>query len=379
MTSFRIGLTHHTHDLKRTATTKTVEGTFKKSTLRALGTVGGAFSAWLALTTSRNPAVLGIWMTTTSSILAYYTLPRGLGSRFGLDQDLAWGSGYFAMTQYLIVLTVQKGFGSINDVTVNRIVANLAGIFMSSALAAIPPGIFGSSPRDLQYLLEDKKRAFRDCLRLILDGSKTEDRLLDQDLAVRLHRLHATANTVFIAGFSEANAYHKDAQQLKSLPILKVDPRMKVALGNAAVLGASLLSLIRLSILVVESDTELAGFAEGTDERKVLEEIVSGLDIQDDPHHISGYARIERANEEKEHERPSVLDDKFEEAYTRGMSPHTMMANFSLYLMHYIMRREKTTVAYGFFGRGRTEYSQCSTLPDHLHFANSGLFGSIMA
>ncbi|EJK63821.1 hypothetical protein THAOC_15504 [Thalassiosira oceanica] len=311
-----------------------------------------------------------------SSVLAYYTLPQGFSSRFGLDQDLAWGSGYFAMTQYLIVLTVYKGFGTINDVTVNRIVANLAGIFLSLVLAAIPPGIFGSSPRELQFLLEDKKRALRDCLRLILDGSKTEHRLPQHDLAARLHRLHATAKATFIAGFSDANAYHKDAQQLKSLPILKVDPRMQVALGNAAVLGASLLSLIRLAILIVESDTELAGFAEGAEERKVLEEIVSGLDIQDDPHHISGYAIIERANDKKEHERPSVLDDNFEETYTRGISPHTMMANFSLYLMHYIMRREKMNVAHGFFGRGRAEYSQCSTLPDHLHFTNSGLFGS---
>ena len=354
-----------------------MEGTFKKSLLRALGTVGGAFSAWLALTISGNPAVLGIWATLTSSVLAYYTLPQGFSSRFGLDQDLAWGCGYFVMTQYLIVVTVYKGFGTLNDVTVNRIVANLAGIFLSTVLAAIPPGIFGSSPRELQFLLEDKKRAFRDCLLLILDGSKAEQRLSRHDLAARLHRLHATAKTAFVAGFSEADANHKDAQKLKSLPILKVDPRMKVALGNAAVLGASLRALIRLAILIVESDTELADFAEGTEERKVLEEIVSGLDVQDDPHHISGYARIERANEKREHERPIVLDDNFEETYTRGVSPHKMMVNISLYLMHYIMRREKMDVAYGFYGRGRTEYSQCSTLPDHLHFANSGLFGSI--
>ena len=89
------------------ATTQTTEGTWKKSILRIFGTVTGGFSAWLALTASGdNPIGLGVWMTITSTLVAYVGLPKGFSSRFGLDADFAWGPGYFTMTQALIVTEV---------------------------------------------------------------------------------------------------------------------------------------------------------------------------------------------------------------------------------------------------------------------------------
>ena len=114
------------------STTQTVEGTWKKGILRILGTVSGAFSAWLALTAcSNNPYGLGAWMTITNTLVAFFGLPMGFSSRFGLDPDLAWGPAYFSMTQALVVMEVYLGYGGKNDITVNRIVANLVGKFQS--------------------------------------------------------------------------------------------------------------------------------------------------------------------------------------------------------------------------------------------------------
>ena len=110
------------------STTQTVEGTWKKGTLRLLGTAFGGFSAWLALTAcGSNPYGLGVWMTISSTIAAYLGLPKGFRSRFGLDKDLAWGPAYFAMTQTLVIMEVYWGYGGKNDITANRIAANAAG------------------------------------------------------------------------------------------------------------------------------------------------------------------------------------------------------------------------------------------------------------
>ena len=110
------------------STTQTVEGTWKKGTLRLMGTIFGGFSAWLALTAcGSNPYGLGVWMTITSTIAAYLGLPKGFRSRFGLDKDLAWGPAYFAMTQTLVIMEVYWGYGGKNDITANRIAGNAAG------------------------------------------------------------------------------------------------------------------------------------------------------------------------------------------------------------------------------------------------------------
>ena len=70
-------------------TTQTVEGTWKKSMLRILGTSAGGFSAWLALTAfNNNPIGLGVWMTVTNTLAAIFGLPKGFRSYFGLDSDL---------------------------------------------------------------------------------------------------------------------------------------------------------------------------------------------------------------------------------------------------------------------------------------------------
>ena len=88
-----------------------------------------------------------------------------------------------------------------NSVTVTRIVANLVGIGMAMFMAAIPPRVYGGSPREAKFLLEDKKRAFRDCIELVLEGFGHDSILTNDDLRAKLHHLHAVAVATFLTEF----------------------------------------------------------------------------------------------------------------------------------------------------------------------------------
>ena len=73
------------------STTQTVEGSVKKSILRAVGTAAGGFSAWLALTACGGSGVgLGVWLSITNTSVCHGGLSQGFGSRFGIDKDMAW-------------------------------------------------------------------------------------------------------------------------------------------------------------------------------------------------------------------------------------------------------------------------------------------------
>ena len=72
------------------STTSTVEGTWKKGTLRLLGTCGGGFCGWLAVKAcgDDNAIGLGVWWTIANTIIAYVSLPTGFRSRFGIDRKV---------------------------------------------------------------------------------------------------------------------------------------------------------------------------------------------------------------------------------------------------------------------------------------------------
>lgn len=341
------------------STTQTVEGTWKKSMLRMFGTAAGGFSAWLALTACNdNPIGLGIWMTITSTLTAYFGLPKGFSSRFGLDKDYAWGPGYFSMTQALVVLEVYWGYGGKNDITASRIVSNLVGIVMAMIMAAIPPGVYGNSPKEAKFLLEDTKRVFRDCIELVLEGSDP----------AKLHHLYAAAEATFIAGFSEANDNYNDANKLQRLCILKPNPGMKLELDHMAVLGSSILALIRFGIILVEAEPEEeTRFREGSEDRRLLETILEGLDIEDDTHNISRYHIHRRAGEDKSHERPNVLCDSLNQA-RRVVPAHTTFAHFSIFVWHYIVHREikLDDIRWGYLGKQQTSKGRRTTLSQPL-------------
>jgi len=267
--------------------------------------------------------------------------------------SLVRGPAYFSMTQALVVLEVFWGYGEKNDITLNRIVANLVGIAMSMALALVPPGIYGNSPREMKFLLEDKKRAFRDCIKLVLDGS---------DMA-GLHHLHATSRATFIAGYNEANENYKDADKLEKMCIFKPNPQMKVGLENMAVLGSSILSLIRFAIILIEVEPEGGDrFGDGSEERCILEAILSGLDIEDDAHNISSYQTHHQKGDGKNHERPNILCDTPNQA-ERAVPAHTTFAHLCIFICHYIMHREikLDTVRWGVLGKQQTSNGKRTT------------------
>ncbi|KAL7553245.1 hypothetical protein ACHAWF_016504, partial [Thalassiosira exigua] len=327
------------------STTQTVEGTWKKSMLRITGTVFGGFSAWLALTITTDPVGLGVWMTITCALAAHFGLQQGFSSRFGLDKDFAWGPGYFSLTQALVVLEVYKGYGGKNDITADRIVSTIVGIAIAMAMAAIPPGVYGNSPRVAKFLLEDKKRIFRDCIVAALEGADT----------AKLHHLHAVALATFIPSFCEANSNYNDAMQLRRLCILKQNPGLRLELDHLAVLGSSILALIRFTILFVEAEPDgKKRFEEGSEGRHLLEKILTGLDIEDGAS-ISGYDLHFRELDGKTHERPNVLVDRLDLA-NRVVPVQTTLAHFSIFVCRYIMQRERKLdyIKYGFLGKQST-------------------------
>jgi hypothetical protein len=85
------------------STTQTAEGTAKKGILRLLGTAGGGFSGWLALTACGEDgnSIYGLiaWLTVFTGLAAYFGLPRGFKARVGLSPDYGYLPAYFVMTQ----------------------------------------------------------------------------------------------------------------------------------------------------------------------------------------------------------------------------------------------------------------------------------------
>ena len=63
---------------------------------------------------------------------------------------------------------------------------------MAIFMATIPPGVYGGSPREAKFLLEDKKRAFRDCIELMLEGSGPESTLTNDDIKAKRKFLYVS-------------------------------------------------------------------------------------------------------------------------------------------------------------------------------------------
>jgi hypothetical protein len=322
------------------STTQTTEGTWKKSFLRIIGTTAGGFCAWLGLTVCGQNAVgLGIWMTAFNTLAAYLFLPKGFRSRFGLDKDTAWGPGYFAMTHSLVVLEVYMGYGGKNDITLNRILANLLGICMAMLMSIIPPGVYGNSPREAKFLLEDQKRAFRDCMKLVLEESDPK----------KFHQFHASANSSFLAGFMEANDNYNDANQLQRLCILKPNPKMKMGLNSLAIISSSILTLLQFGASLVKSEP-CAATRFNEEDRQVIQAILDNVDIEEDIHNTSLYHMRRREGEGKKHERFDVSRSNMPNEAQRVVPAHTTFTHLCIFISHYVMHREikLDEIQYGF-------------------------------
>jgi hypothetical protein len=124
------------------ATTPTMEGTVKKGFFRAVGSAAGGFAAWIAIIVCSgtyadddqqevNLYGLVAWLTVTTAIASYLTIPDGPLAMMGPSPASGMYSMYFVMTQALCALEVALGYGDRNTIVANRIVANLTGVLMA--------------------------------------------------------------------------------------------------------------------------------------------------------------------------------------------------------------------------------------------------------
>jgi hypothetical protein len=338
------------------STTQTTEGTWKKSFLRIIGTTVGGFSAWLGLTIcGENAYGLGAWMTAINTLAVYLFLPKGFPSRFGLDQDNAMGPAYFAMTHALIVMEVYSGAGGKDEITVNRILANLVGICMAMLMSILPGGVYGNSPREAKFLLEDQKRAFRDCLKLVLEESDSDE----------FHHYHASAKSSFLAGFIEANDNYNDTKMLKRLCILTPNPEMKIGLTTLAIIGSSVLKLIHFGAILVESNP-CAETRFNEEDRKIIESILDNLDIEEDIHNTSLYGMHHQKGEGKKHESLDVSQSNLQDDTERVVPVHTTFTHLCIFIAHNVINHEikLDEIQYGFFNNQKSPQGRRTKLPE---------------
>ena len=204
--------------------------------------------------------------------------------------------------------------------------------------------------------LFDKKRVFKECLALVMDSSETEN----------LHHLHAMAENVFVPGYMEAKGNYDDAKQLERLCILKADPALKFGLANMAVLGSSILSLIRFAVILKEIEPEDGKrFAEGSQERRVLEAILEGLDIEEDKYNVSAYKIAQRKERGKHRDRPDIPTCGSSDEGPRVVPAHTTFTHLCMFICNYIRHREirLDEVKFGFVGMQHTSEGQRSRFP----------------
>eukprot|EP00536_Pseudo-nitzschia_multiseries_P003499 jgi/Psemu1/323052/estExt_fgenesh1_pg.C_540018 len=242
------------------ATTQTVEGSVKKGLLRMAGTVTGALSAWLALVACEdqrfpfhyNTYGIVAWLTATSFVATFVSTERGFAARVGLSSDFAYGPIYFVITQVIIV-----GYGyyyyqeeSRYEITINRMVANLVGIAMAIVLAIVPPGIWGGDPSHCLSMVRYHQSQTARAIELVLslscpDDAAADDKDLDKrtaanynpvtdagSVAADLRVLSEEIRSHSSALQEQAVDFEKDASKLRSLPLFRVDPRLKTEIAR---------------------------------------------------------------------------------------------------------------------------------------------------
>jgi len=228
------------------ATTQTAEGSIKKGILRMLGTITGAFSAWLALIVcedagfeySYNAYGLVAWLSISSFLATYVATERGFAARISLSNDFAYGPIYFVITQVIIVTYAYYAYGpeSKGALTVNRLVSNLVGIVVAMVLAVIPPGNWGGDPGHCRSINRLHWNTTQEFIRLLLscklndDGEPSNEDC--QQVSEKLTQLSLKTLQQSTKMQVRAVDFEKDAAKLQRLPRFQVDPRLKLEIGK---------------------------------------------------------------------------------------------------------------------------------------------------
>jgi hypothetical protein len=274
------------------ATTQTAEGSIKKGILRMLGTITGAFSAWLALIICEdagfdydyNTYGLVAWLTISSFLATYVATERGFAARISLSNDFAYGPIYFVITQVIIVTYAYFAYGpeSKGALTANRLVANLLGIVVAMVLAVIPPGNWGGDPGHSRSINRLHWNATQEFLRLLLscqlndDGEPSNEdcqQASEKLMQLSVKTLHQSTKMQVMAV-----DFEKDASKLQRLPYFKVDPRLKLEIGKVTRDINITIFLPQLAArLVLEPDRRFLMLGRDSVGRKELESLFSKM------------------------------------------------------------------------------------------------------
>jgi hypothetical protein len=253
----------------------TVEGSVKKGIQRGFGTALGGFMAWLGIIVCSwsydddaeiNRYGLCAWLTVSCVIAGYFSIDPGMAARVGFSPDHGYVGLYFAMTEVLIALEVFRGAGSKNALTVNRVVANLAGIALALILSLIPPFVRGGDPKLEAECLSSLKGDFADLLQTLLN-EEDHRKIVSEDYKTAF--LQDASSKLKTTAF-----YLKDANKLKVLPFMKVDERLKPLLEDMVVSKSLIGLLLAVAGNIVEAN-KTAEIARGTAAHHVLQQILS--------------------------------------------------------------------------------------------------------
>jgi hypothetical protein len=252
----------------------TYEGTLKKGSQRAFGTVCGGFLGWLGVIVCSwsydddaeiNPYGLAVWLSISCLIVAYFSIDPGPGAIMGAGYDHGIAGLYFLMTEVLVALEVYTGSGDKNPVLLNRIVATVAGVAMAMLVAATPPFVKGGDPKHAVACWTSMKEDFVDLLRTLLEeddcskivGEDYKKFFLQDAMAKR-------ALAMFLV---------KDAAKFKILPFGRVDERLEPLVEDLFMSESLLRGLLLVAGDIVAED-KVAALREGR-EGSALKRILS--------------------------------------------------------------------------------------------------------
>ncbi|KAL3915923.1 MAG: hypothetical protein SGILL_005418 [Bacillariaceae sp.] len=202
----------------------TAGGTLKKGLSRELGTIIGAFFAWVGAivcagtydeTATLNPYGVVAWLAVTSTAALYFVVFEGPKAFFGPKPDNQYPFMYFIMTHVLILLEVEGGSGDRNAIVLNRIIATASGVVMAVIITTVPPQIKGYDP--------DRFDRYYDSLKWSLIFLLENLALCDPD-----HDFKSDTTKLNDAKWlgDRESFYANDINMLSWLPIYRLDPRL---------------------------------------------------------------------------------------------------------------------------------------------------------
>jgi hypothetical protein len=233
------------------ATMPTTEGTVKKCTFRVLGTLMGAFSAFLLIrATGDNMYGSVAWLTVTAFPAIYIMIEDNDSAAMGPSKNFGYGGFYFVLTQTAIVMEYLAGLGNGDDLVVNRLLSNLLGIAMACFLAVIPPNVMGGDPKWTELILQETKSATEQFILGLLDD--------DEAALVQLQKSHSAE---FDALQVDATFLFEDAKRGSMFPFYRVDERLGEEIDQLVITSVFLQFLIARAIEARKTEGEDALFA----------------------------------------------------------------------------------------------------------------------